>query len=52
MAGVEAVEAVGLEPIGEGGGPAVGRAIGDGLEGGVCVKVPDQKGWDLIIKFM
>ena len=52
MLGVEAVEAVGLEPVGECGGPAVGCAIRGGLEGGVRVEVPDQKGWDLIVEFM
>ena len=52
VAGVEAVEAVGLQPIGEGGSPAVGCAIGDGPERRVCVEVPDQKGWDLIVEFM
>ena len=52
MPGVEAVEAVGLEPVGECGGPAVGRAIGDGPERGVHVEVPDQKGWDLVVEFM
>jgi hypothetical protein len=52
VAGVEAMEAVGLEPVCEGGGPAVGCAIGDGPEGRVRVEVPDQKGWDLIVEFM
>ena len=37
VAGVEAMEAIGLEPIGEGGGPAVGCAIGNRPEGeGAC----------------
>ena len=49
---VEAVEAVGLEPVCEGGGPTVGRAIGDRPQRGVRVEVPDQKGWDLIVEFM
>jgi hypothetical protein len=52
MTGVEAVEAVGLKPVGEGGGPAVRCVIGGRLEGGVRVEVPDQKGWDLIVEFM
>ena len=52
MSRVEAVEAVGLKPVGEGRGPAVGCAIGSGPEGRVHVEVPDQKGGDLIIKFV
>jgi hypothetical protein len=49
---VEAVKAIGLEPVSEGGGPAVRCVIGGGPEGGVRVEVPDQKGWDLIVEFM
>ena len=49
---VEAVEAVGLKPVGEGGGPTVGHAIGGGPEGGVRVEVPDQKGGDLVVEFV
>jgi len=52
MARVEAVEAIGLKPVGEGSGLAVGCAIGGGPKGGVHVEVPDQKGWDLIVEFM
>jgi len=49
---VEAVEAVGLEPVGEGRGPTVGHVIGGGPEGRVRVEVPNQKGGDLIIEFV
>ena len=52
MTGVKAVEAIGLKPVGECGGPAVGHATGDRPEGGVHVEVPNQKGWGLIIEFM
>ena len=52
MSRVEAMKAVGLEPISEHGRPTVRRVIRDQPEGGVCVEVPDQKGWDLIVEFM
>ena len=52
VAGVEAMKAVGLDPVGECGGPTVRCAIRGRPEGGVRVEVPNQKGWDLIVEFM